>query len=127
MITLPKWRSIKPLFWGAVGGSAVTMFLGFFLWGNWYTEGGAQRLAQETSRTKVQEAQIAILAPMCAAKFNAQPDAAAKKVTLKAADSSYARRQVFDEASVTLPGTSYGDSSLADACAELGLSPPKKS
>jgi hypothetical protein len=82
----------------------------------------AEKLATATSEKAV----ITVLAPVCADKFGALPDVAARTVTLVAdKDNSYKMREAFPEALITLPGKSYPDSDLTAACASLILAPPK--
>jgi len=82
----------------------------------------AERMARTSSETAV----IAVLAPVCADKFRALPDVAARTATLVAnKDYSYKMREAFPEALITLPGKSYTDSDLTAACANLILAPPK--
>jgi hypothetical protein len=57
---------------------------------------------------------------VCADKFRALPDADAKKVALSKAD-SWKRRDEFPKELVTLPGGSYPNSALVDACSTLLL------
>jgi hypothetical protein len=73
-----------------------------------------------------ESAVIAVLAPVCAEKFGALPDVAARTATLVAdKDDSYKMRDAFPEAMITLPGKSYPDSDLTAACAGLILTPAK--
>ena len=82
----------------------------------------AEKLASTTSEKAV----IAVLAPVCADKFAALPDVAARTATLVAVkDNSYKMRDAFPAALITLPGKSYPDSDLTTACAGLILTPPK--
>jgi hypothetical protein len=53
------------------------MFIGFY-WGGWSLASTADKMAKERSELAV----IAALAPVCAEKFRALPDADAKKVAL---------------------------------------------
>ena len=53
------------------------MFVGFY-WGGWSLGSTADKMAKERSELAV----IAALAPVCADKFRALPDAEAKKVAL---------------------------------------------
>ena len=76
------------------------------------------RKAKERSELAV----IAALAPVCADKFRALPDAEAKQVALSKVD-SWKRRDEFPKEIVTLPGESYPSSALADACSTLLLAP----
>ena len=65
---------------------------------------------------------VAALAPVCADKFRALPDADAKKVALSKVE-SWKRRDEFPKEFVTLPGESYPSSALVDACYTLLLAP----
>jgi len=62
------------------------------------------------------------LAPVCADKFRALPDAEAKQVALSKVE-SWKRRDEFPKEFVTLPGESYPSSALVDACSTLLLAP----
>ena len=80
----------------------------------------AEKLASATSEKAV----VAVLAPVCADKFGALPDVAARTATLVAdKDNSYKMREAFPVALITLPGKSYPDSDLTAACAGLILAP----
>ena len=65
---------------------------------------------------------IAVLGPICAEKFLAQPDVAAKKVTFAKVD-SWKRRDELAKEWITLPGASYPSSDLVDACSAAILKP----
>ena len=82
--------------------------------------------AEKLASTSSERAVIAVLAPVCADKFRALPDVAARTATLVAnKDSSWEMRKAFPETLITLPGKSYPDSDLTTACAGLILAPPK--
>jgi hypothetical protein len=102
---------------GAVAGAVATMFVGFY-WGGWSLGSTADKMAKERSELAV----IAALAPVCADKFRALPDAEAKQVALAKAD-SWRRRDELPKEFVTLPGESYPNSALGDACSTLLLAP----
>ncbi len=103
-----NWEVVKPSLWTGVGGVIVGMLV--LSYGFGFTE----------------TAVIAVLAPVCADKFRALPDVAARTATLVAnKDYSYKMREAFPEALITLPGKSYADSDLTAACANLILAPPK--
>ena len=59
---------------GAAVGAVATMVVGFY-WGGWSLRSTADKLAKERSEVAV----VAALAPVCAEKFIALPDSAAKK------------------------------------------------
>jgi hypothetical protein len=109
--------SLTRLLQGAAAGAVATMFVGFY-WGGWSLGSTADKMAKERSELAV----VAALAPVCADKFRAMPDAEAKKVALSKVD-SWKRRDEFPKAFVTLPGESYPNSALVDACYALLVAP----
>ena len=110
-------ESLKRLLQGAAAGAIATMFVGFY-WGGWSLGSTADKIAKQRSELAV----VAALAPVCADKFRAQPDAAAKQVALSKVE-SWKRRDEFPKEFVTLPGDSYPNSALVDACYTLLLAP----
>jgi len=62
------------------------------------------------------------MAPVCADKFPALPDADAKRVALSKVK-SWKRRDELPKEFVTLPGESYSSSALVDACYALLFAP----
>jgi hypothetical protein len=86
----------------------------------------SQNAAEKLASTSSERAVIAVLAPVCAEKFGGLPDVAGRTATLVAdKDNSYKMREAFPEAMITLPGKTYPDSDLTEACASLILAPPK--
>jgi len=110
-------ESLKRLLQGAAAGAIATMFVGFY-WGGWSLGSTADKMAKQRSELAV----VAALAPVCADKFRALPDADAKKAALSKVD-SWKRRDEFPKEFVTLPGESYPSSALVDACYTLLLAP----
>ena len=110
-------ESSTRLLQGAAAGAVATMFVGFY-WGGWSLGSTADKMAKERSDLAV----VAALAPVCAEKFRALPDAEAKKVTLSKVD-LWKRRDEFPKEFVTLPGETYPNSALVDACYTLLLAP----
>src|SRR6476661_1994993 len=110
-------ESLTRLVQGAVVGAMATIVIGFY-WGGWSLGSTADKLAKERSDLAV----VTALAPVCADKFRALPDADAKKVALSKVD-SWKRRDEFPKELVTLPGESYPSSALVDACSTLLLAP----
>jgi hypothetical protein len=109
--------AVKPACWGAVGGAIVwwvVLASGF----GWTSAGTAEKMANARSEKAV----VAALGPICAERFLAQSDVAAKRVTLKDT-SSWQRRDLFPKEWVTLPGGSYPSSDLVDVCSDLILKP----
>ncbi len=129
MPSMLEGESLKRLLQGAAAGAVATIFVGFywggwslgstaFYWGGWSLGSTADKMAKERSELAV----IAVLAPVCADKFRALPDAEAKQVALSKVD-SWKRRDEFPKEFVTLPGESYPSSALVDACYTLLLAP----
>ena len=65
--------------------------------GGWSLQSTAEKMAKSQSDTAV----VAVLAPVCADKFRAMPDAKAKQVSLTKVD-SWKRRDEFPKEFVTL-------------------------
>ena len=104
---------LKRLLQGAAGGAVATMVVGF-CWGGWSLGSTADKMAKEQSHLAV----VAALAPVCADKFRALPDAEAKTVALSKVD-SWKRAAEFPQEIVTLPGETYPSSALVAACYAL--------
>jgi hypothetical protein len=112
-----KGESPKRLLQGAAVGAIATILIGFN-WGGWSLGSTADKMATEQSKLAV----IAALAPGCADKFRAQPDAAAKNVALSKVY-PWKRAEEFPKELVTLPGETNPSSALVDACYALLLAP----
>ena len=110
-------ESPKRLLQGAAVGAIATIFIGF-TWGGWSLGSTADKMAKERSELAV----IAALAPVCADKFRAQPDAAAKTIALSKVY-PWKRAEEFPKGFVTLPGETNPSSTLADACYALLMAP----
>ena len=116
-----NWEVVKPSLWTGAGGVVVGMILLSYGFG-FMSRTTAEKLAGTSSERAV----IAVLAPVCADKFRALPDVAARTATLIAdKDNSYKMREAFPEAMITLPDKTYPDSDLTAKCAGLVLAPPK--
>ncbi len=110
-------ESLTRLLQGAAVGAVATMFVGFY-WGGWSLSSTSEKIAKERSELAV----VAALAPVCADKFRALPDAEAKKVALSKVD-SWKRADEFPKELVTPPGQSSTSSALVDACYTLLFAP----
>ena len=110
-------ESLTRLLQGAAAGAVVTMIVGFN-WGGWTLGSTADKMAKERSDLAV----VAVLAPVCADKFRALPDGETKRVALSKVE-SWKRRDEFPKEFVTLPGESYPNSALVDACYTLLVAP----
>jgi hypothetical protein len=114
-------ESLTRLLQGAAVGAVATMIVGFN-WGGWSLSSTADKMAKEQSDLAV----VRALAPVCADKFRALPDAAAKTVALSKVD-SWKRADEFPKGFVTLPGEAYPSSALVNACSTLLLAPKSAS
>ena len=110
-------ESLKRVLQGAAVGAVATIFVGFY-WGGWSLGSTAEKMATEQSKLAV----VAALAPACAEKFRAQPDAAAKIIALSKVY-PWNRGKDFPKELVTLPGETGSSSDLADSCHALLMAP----
>jgi hypothetical protein len=110
-------ESLKRLLQGAAVGAVATIFVGFS-WGGWSLGSTADKMAKEQSERSV----VAALAPVCADKFRALPDAEAKTIALSKVE-AWKRGEEFPKEIVTLPGETSPNSALVYACSTLLLAP----
>lgn len=110
-------ESLTRLLQGAAAGAVATIVIGFH-WGGWSLGSTADKMAKDRSELAV----VAALAPVCADKFRAQPEAAAKTIALSKVD-SWKRVNEFPKELVTLPGETFPSSALAGACYVLLMAP----
>lgn len=103
-------ESLTRLLQGAAAGAAATIFVGFY-WAGWALGSTVDKIAKDRSDAAV----VVALAPVCAEKFGALPDAAAKKIAMTKVD-TWKRADEFPKEFVTLPGQSYTNAALVDAC-----------
>ena len=113
MPSMLEGESLKRLLQGAVAGAIATIFVGFN-WGGWSLGSTADNMAKEQSELAV----VAALAPVCADKFRALPDVAAKTIALSKVE-SWNRAEEFPKEFVTLPGETSPSSALVKACYAL--------
>jgi hypothetical protein len=116
MLKLPpalQGESLTRLLQGIALGAVATIIVGFY-WGGWLLGSTADKMARQRTETAV----VAALAPGCATKFAALPDAAAKKAALAKVD-SWKRGEEFPKELVTLPGETSPNSDLVEACFKL--------
>lgn len=112
---MPIW--IKPVLWGAVAGSVVTMIIGFS-YGGWTTSSTSARLAKAQADAAVTTA----LVPICVAKSKADGAGAKKMGELRALASSYDQRDFVTKTGwATVPGSDDPNTDVAEACAAVLL------
>ena len=111
MPQMPLW--IKPVLWGAVAGSVVTMIIGFS-YGGWTTSSTSARLAKVQADAAVTTA----LVPICVAKSKADGAGVKKMGELRALASTYDQRDFVTKTGwATVPGSDEANSDVAGACA----------
>ena len=98
---------------GVALGAIATMAIGF-IWGGWMTGRSAQRMADQSA----DQATVAALAPICAAKFQSGTEAPATLAKLKATESWQQDTFIVKGGWATFPG-SEPNRNVADACAKL--------
>ena len=98
---------------GAAAGCAITLVLGFG-WGGWQLHSKALKMAQDSANSAV----VAVLAPICADKFQHAAGAPATLVALKATDSWKQDTFVEKGGWATFPG-SEPNRNVAEACAKM--------
>jgi hypothetical protein len=98
---------------GMIIGAVASMVIGFS-WGGWVTGGTANKLAAE----QVGKAVVAVLTPLCVAKFQQDGDAKANLAVLQKISSNWEQGQYLEKGGwATRPGAASPDYELARACA----------
>src|SRR5205814_9184103 len=90
---------VKPAVWGAVIGAVAFAVVGFSSLG-WTLGSTAEKMATQRAEAAV----VAVLAPICVAKFQQQTDAAAKLVAFNKAPSGDRRSFIEKGGWATGPG-----------------------
>jgi hypothetical protein len=106
----------KPALWGAAAGAVALAIIGFS-WGGWITGGKAD----STAKTRVDEAVVLALAPVCVDKFERATEAPANRVALGKVD-TWSRGEFVEKGGwATVPGKHSTEriSAVAAACATL--------
>jgi len=111
-------ESLTRLLQGAAAGCAITLVAGFG-WADWQLQGKSLKLQTDAAASAV----VAVLAPICADKFQKAADAPATLVKLKAADSWKQDDFITDGGWATFPG-SPASRAVGQACANTLLNPP---
>ena len=107
------WEKIKLVSWGVVGGSLVTMYVGFNAAG-WMTDGAARTMAKEISATAVAER----LGTICVAQFNRDTAKSQKLIDMKGKDTWDKSRYIDTQSWVIMPGEDKAESGVSEACAK---------
>jgi hypothetical protein len=106
---------IKPGLWGAVIG-AIAMTIVGFSWLGWTLGSTAEQMAS----TRAEAATVAALAPVCAARFQAQADAVTKMTEFKKIPTSWDQESFIEKGGwATAAGSDKPNSAVAGACAAI--------
>ncbi len=101
---------IVAVLFGGVGAAALG-----FMWGDWYTAGGAKSLAEKTARTAVTQA----LTPVCVKRFRAAKNYDENLAALKKESSGWNRTSLIEKGTwPKFSGNVSATRSVAEACAE---------
>lgn len=107
-------ESLTRLLQGAAAGCLITLVVGFG-WGGWQLHSKAQKMAQDSATSAV----VAVLAPICADRFQHATGATATLAKLKATDSWKQDTFLVDGGWATFPGSSEPNRNVAEACAKM--------
>ena len=99
---------VEPAVWGAIGGAAAAIAIGFW-WGGWVTGGTAGQMAT----TSAQDASVLALTPLCVAKAEQQPE----QLVLLKKESSWNRGDFVTKAGWVANVNEKYRSAVASACA----------
>ena len=99
--------AVKPAIWGAIGGAAAAMIIGFN-WGGWVTGGTAGKMAA----TSAQDASVLALTPVCVLKGEQQPE----QLVLLKKESSWSRGDFVVKAGWVANVNEKYRSEIASAC-----------
>jgi hypothetical protein len=98
---------------GMVIGAVASMVIGFS-WGGWVTGETANKLAAEQAGNAV----VAVLTPLCVARFLQDGDAKANLAVLQKISGNWQQGQYLEKGGwATRPGATSPDYELARACA----------
>lgn len=106
---------------GAVGGSLLTMLLGFTM-GGWVTASKSENTASDQSTQAV----ISALAPVCVSNFNKTNDMEKQQALLKGTEEWKRAAFVKSAGWASMPGQSEVSTGLANSCAKLILAGNKQ-
>jgi hypothetical protein len=106
----------KPTLWGIAAGAVALAIVGFG-WGGWITGGKAEAAAL----TRVNDAVVVALAPVCVEKFQRAGDSAATLAALRKVETWSQGDFVEKGGWATVPGKNSSErvSAVAKACAVL--------
>ncbi|MBL4644705.1 MAG: hypothetical protein JKX80_02450 [Candidatus Pacebacteria bacterium] len=113
-MTEKKSFSTGNVIFAALLGGVGAAVLGF-MWGDWYTAGGAKSLAEKTAKTAVTQS----VTPFCIKSFEADESYATNLATLKGKSSGWNRTAFVEKGPWAKPSKDARASrSVAEACAE---------
>jgi len=114
MPSILKSEALGPFLQGTALGAAATIVVGF-AWGGWVLGGTAAKQSAAESKSAV----VAVLAPICANKFNEADNATLNMANLKK-ESSYQQASFIEKGGwAVLPGSDKAGDGVAKACSVL--------
>lgn len=100
------------LFWACVVTAVATIFAGFS-WGGWVTGGTSRAMAATAGEISRGE----LASSVCAERFRAGPDSAARLAELAAITDNYRKRQFVEAGGwATMPGQTTPDRNGVNGC-----------
>jgi hypothetical protein len=107
-------ESLVRLSQGAVAGFLATAIIGFN-WGGWMLESTAKQMAEKSANSAV----VAVLAPMCAERFQQASDSTLNMTELKKVSSWMQDSYIEKGGWATFSGAASPERGVAQACANL--------
>ena len=107
-------EKIKIGVWSAIGGTIITMIIGF-AWGGWVLGSNSLNMGEEMAQTAVLDR----LTPICVAQFNQDPERDKRLKEFKKIDYWKQDQYVQDKGWATMPFEKKPDSRVAESCSEL--------
>jgi predicted negative regulator of RcsB-dependent stress response len=107
-------ESLKRLLQGAFVGFLATVVIGF-IWGGWTLQSTAKKMAV----TDTSAALVAVLAPICADKFQSASEASQNMAEFKKVSSRQQDSYIQKGGWATFPGMGSPDLAIAQACANI--------
>ncbi len=108
-----NWKTVKTVFWSAVGGALVWWIVLSAVFG-WITAGSAEKKAAERADAAV----LDVLAPICVENFNQDSESEAKLKALKGKSNWTKADYVEKQGWATMPGSDTPEKRIAQACAD---------
>ncbi len=107
-------KKLKTTIWGVIGGSIITMIIGFS-WGGWVLGSTSLDLGEKMAQAAVTER----LTPICVGQFNLDPKKVEKLKILNEKGSWEGDDYIMEQGWSTIPFEKEPDNRIADSCYAL--------